>query len=237
MGAAARLGYGGLPIQRLAWRSWRQSEDCIGSPQRTQDFGFLHTFALLPQSIYPVDLRAGYIAHTGVDLYGTASLKHLGSLSYTVYVGRRQDSVDGGYIYLLRDRGINYADYHGLQYGADLLWNSPLKGLVVGVSRMNQDTTGTGTAVCTAGTPIDCNAFNPNGGIGVAGPAEEHSKKDWTNQFYGEYVIGNLRINAEYRRYYRVVIAWNNLMDVWADSRGWYTSASYRLSRRFEVGS
>ena len=78
--------------------------------------------------------------------------------------------------------------------------------------------------------------LEPHGPTGESRP-EEHSRKDWTNQFYGEYAVGNLKINAEYRRYYRDVIAWNNLMEVWADNRSWYTSASYRLSRRFEIGS
>jgi len=209
----------------------------IGLHNDTQDFGFLHTFALLPQSIYPVDLRDAYIAHTGGDIYGTLSLKSLGSLAYTVYAGHRQDSLYGGYIYLLQDRGVNYTTYGGLQYGADLRWNTPLKGLVAGISRMNQDTKGSGTAVCTAATPVNCAVYNPKGGAGVSAPDEEHSKKDWTNQFYGEYAIGNLKIDAEYRRYYRDVIAWNDLLDVWSDNRGWYVSGSYRLSRRFEVGS
>jgi hypothetical protein len=161
----------------------------------------------------------------------------LGSLSYTVYVGHRKDTANGGYVYLLRDRGIDYTSYSGLQYGADLRWNTPLKGLVAGISRLNQETNGTGTAVCTAATPISCTAFNPNGGIGVRGPAVEDSKHDWTNQFYGEYTAGNFRVSSEYRRYYRDVLAWNHLMDVWSDNRGWYTAASYRLSKRFEIGS
>ncbi len=224
------------------WKDWLgfragKVKTVLGLHNDTQDYEFLHTFALLPQSIYPLDLRDGYIAHTGGDVYGTLPLKQLGSLSYTVYAGHRQDNSNGGYIYLLRDRGINYTSYTGLQYGADLRWNTPLKGLVAGISRLNQDTTGTGTAVCTAATPISCTAFNPNGGMGVRGPAEEHSKHDWTNQYYGEYLVGNLKVSAEYRRYYRDVIAWNNLMDVWSDNRGWYTAASYRLSKRFEIGS
>jgi hypothetical protein len=145
--------------------------------------------------------------------------------------------VNGGYIYLLRDRGINYDRYGGLQDGADLRWATPVKGLLVGISRLNESTTGSGTGVCTARTPVNCQVFNPNGGAGVRAPLQEHSRKDWLNQFYGEYVIGNLKFDSEYRRYYRDVIAWNNLLDVWSDNRGWYTSASYRLSKRVEVGS
>jgi hypothetical protein len=209
----------------------------LGLYNDTQDMDFLHAFALLPQAVYPLDLHDGTISHAGGDVYGDVRLNRLGSLSYTLYVGHRSDSVNGGYIYLLRDRGIKYDQYGGLQYGADLRWNTPVKGLLVGISRLNESTTGSGTGVCTAATPVNCQVFNPNGGAGVSAPLQEHTRKDWLNQFYGEYVIGNLKFDSEYRRYYRDVIAWNNLLDVWSDNRGWYTAASYRLSKRVEVGS
>jgi len=209
----------------------------IGLYNDSQDMDFLHTFALLPQSVYPLDLHDGTIAHLGGDVYGDLAFKRLGTLSYTLYVGHRSDSVNGGYIYLLRDRGIDETYFGGLQYGADLRWTTPVKGLLVGISRLNEDMTGTGTAVCTTAVPINCQTFNPNGGAGVSAPDEEHSRTDWLNQFYGEYTIGNLKFDSEYRRYYRDEIAWNNLLDVWSDNRGWYTAASYRISKRVTVGS
>lgn len=49
--------------------------------------------------------------------------------------------------------------------------------------------------------------------------------------------IGNLRLDAEYRRYWRNQLAFNGLWDVKADTRGWYVSAAYRLTKRLEVGS
>jgi hypothetical protein len=206
----------------------------LGLYNDTQDIDFLHTFALLPQSVYPLDLHDGTIAHLGGDVYGGIALKRLGSLSYTVFAGHRSDSVNGGYLYLLRDRGINMTTYGGLQYGADLRWNTPLKGLLAGISRINEDITGKGIAVCSPAVPISCQAFNPNGG---AGTYQEHSHRDWINQFYGEYTVGNLKFDSEYRRYYRNQIAWNNLLDVWANNRGWYTAVAYRLSKRVEAGS
>src|ERR1700722_10815228 len=42
----------------------------LGLFNDTQDEGFLHTWAILPQSIYPLDLRSNVIAHTGGDIYG-----------------------------------------------------------------------------------------------------------------------------------------------------------------------
>ena len=56
----------------------------LGLYNDTQDLDFLHTFALLPQSIYPTDLRDATIAHLGGDIYGSVSLRHhLGTISYT----------------------------------------------------------------------------------------------------------------------------------------------------------
>ncbi len=210
----------------------------MGLYNDTQDMSFLSTFALLPQSVYPLDLHDATIAHLGGDIYGDIALNRLGSLSYSVFVGHRNDSVNSGYLYLLRDRGVNMTQYGGLQYGADLRWSTPLKGFLVGASRVNEQISGSGTAVCSPAVPISsCNAFNPNGGAGVRGPYQEHSHRDWINQFYGQYTIGNLKVDAEFRRYYRDQIAWNNLLDVWADNRGWYTAASYRVSKRVAVGS
>jgi hypothetical protein len=77
----------------------------LGLYNDTQDMEFLHTFALLPQSMYPADMRSSTIAHTGGDLYGEIPLKRLGSLSYTAYAGQRQDSLYGGYPYLLKQFG------------------------------------------------------------------------------------------------------------------------------------
>lgn len=73
----------------------------LGLFNDTQDEDFLRPFALLPQSVYPTDLRAATIAHVGGDIYGNVSLlRHLGDLSYTVFAGHRSDSIYSGYPYL-----------------------------------------------------------------------------------------------------------------------------------------
>ena len=194
----------------------------FGLNNDTQDVDFLHTFALLPQSIYPTDLRDALIRHRGGDVYGQVGLKHLGSLSYTGFAGLRADSVNGGYIYMLQAAGINMTQYGGLQFGGDLRWNTPLKGLLLGASHMDENITGKGT-------------FNsPYFGSGAY---EEHSNKDQANQFYGEYTIGNLKIDAEYRRWWRNQQIFNGLFAISTDTRGAYVSAEYRFSRRFALGS
>ena len=45
----------------------------LGLYTDTQDQAFLHTWALLPQSVYPADLRSVSVAHVGGDIYGHIS--------------------------------------------------------------------------------------------------------------------------------------------------------------------
>jgi hypothetical protein len=198
----------------------------LGLYTDSQDLDFLHTFALLPQSVYPTDLRDATIAHLGGDIYGNFALQHkLGDLSYTVYAGHRSDSKYSGYRYYLSSFGAQIKSYGGLQYGADLRWSTPLKGLLVGVSRMNEDITAKGSVI---------NVFNPGAGLV---PYSEFSKADWTNQFYGEYTKGRLRIDSEYRRYWRNQEILNGTSESFADVRGWYISGAYRICKRLQIGS
>jgi hypothetical protein len=201
----------------------------LGLFTATQDLDFLRVFALLPQSVYPIDLRDATIAHLGGDIYGTVSLRHrLGDLSYTAYAGHRSDSIHGGYVYLAAQYGVYYSSYGGLKYGVDLRWNTPLKGLLLGASRMNEDITGQATAK------------NPSSVGPAFFPEIDRSKADWTNQFYGDYAVGKLRIDSEYRRflhnaYYTALgsVALTNETDV----RGWYVSGTYRVMKRLALGS
>jgi len=199
----------------------------LGLFNDTQDMDSLHTFALLPQSMYPVDLRDCNIAHTGGDLYGNIPLKRLGTLSYTTYAGNRQDSLYGGYPYLLHQFGISLTSYGGLQYGGDLRWNTPLPGLLVGGSHMRQEITGTGMFDPSVTAPV------PPAWV----PYKEWSNKDQTNQLYTELAAGNLRLDGEYRRYWRDQQIFNGLFEITTDVRSWYVSASYRVAKHLEFGS
>lgn len=195
----------------------------MGLYNDTQDLDFLHTFALLPQSIYPTDMRDSTIAHEGGDIFGEIQLKaHWGALSYTACAGQRHDSRYGGYPYLLRGVGIIFSSYGGLQYGGDLRWQTPIKGLVVGASRLNEDIDGRGTSTGFTSTPT---------------PYEEHSNSDWMNQFYARYAVGRLEIESEYRRYWRDQQIFNGFFLVQTDVRGAYAAGSYRINRWLQIGS
>jgi hypothetical protein len=222
------LDWGFADFRFKTWLGLRggKVKTTVGLFNDTQDLDFLRPFALLPQSVYPADLRDSTIAHLGGDIYGDISLKHkLGDLSYTVYAGHRSDSIYSGYPYLLSQFGTLFKSFGGLQYGADLRWSTPLKGLLIGASRLDQDTAGKGTSV----SPL-----NPTAG---RIPYSEWSKADWTNQFYGEYTHSKLRIESEYRRYLRDQMVFSGTAENEDDVRGWYVSGAYRISKRLELGS
>lgn len=195
----------------------------LGLYNDTQDLDFLHPFALLPQSVYPTDLRDATIGHLGGDIYGVISLKHrLGDLSYTAFSGHRKDSNYSGYVYLSEKYGIRSSSYGGLQYGGDLRWSTPLKGLLVGVSRMNQDLKDTGVSISPS--------------LGTF-PYSAVTRADWTNQFYGEYAIGKLLVASEYRRFLNDQLTNGGVFRSISDVRGWYVSGAYRITRRLALGS
>ena len=186
----------------------------------SQDMEFLQTWALLPQSIYAVDQRSSYIAHTGADLYGSVSPKKLGTFSYVAWAGKNPSDLNGGYAYALSTIGVDYTTYGGRSDGADLRWATPLSGLTVGASYMARDVVGNGT----------WDIYGP------PSPVHEESKKEYLQQFYGQYVRGNFHADYEYRRYFRGIMV-DSSMPVSDDDRAWYASGAYRVSKRLELGS
>jgi hypothetical protein len=198
----------------------------LGLHNDTQDLEFLSPFALLPQSVYPTDLRDTTIAHLGGDLYGRGLLgRQWGALSYTLYAGQRRDSIYSGYPYVLTQFDIRMKAYGGLQYGADLRWNTPVKGLLVGVSRMNEEISARGTTSIYG---------DPSAG---RIPYSEWSRADWTNQFYGQYTVGKLNLEGEYRRYLRDQMIYDGTSEAVIDVRGWYIAGSYRVQKHLQLGS
>lgn len=201
----------------------------MGLYNDVQDFDFLRTSVLLPQSVYPADVRDTTIAHVGGDVYGDVALGDRGGmLSYTVYAGRREDSKYGGYAYLIGDlpqTTKSAFDYlNGVQVGWDVRWATPVPGLLVGASRIDEDL----TAQFAAGTPSDTKlttTFN------------------WTNQFYVQYRFKNLLLDSEYREFKRNVTVDGPSVcrcrepEFLTHVQGWYVAASYQLVQKLQVGS
>ena len=93
---------------------------------------------------------------------------------------------------------------------------------------MNEDLTGKATLVERTGSGT---AFVPE---------SERSRADWTNQFYGEYTVGKLRIDSEYRRFLhdeQFIVLDHVVLETTTDVRGWYVSGAYRVMKRLALGS
>lgn len=199
----------------------------LGLYNDSQDMEFLHPWALLPQSVYPLDLRSETIAHVGADVYGDIRLKNLGSLEYTVYGGRVPQDLHGGYVYGLQKNSRHINSIQGTMVGADLRWTTPLKGLLAGISIIRRD-------VATSGV----NASNNT-------PYDIATRKDHTPAFYAQYIFGKLQVDGEYRRNLNVrdttsVSSRTGLSGVSTrddDSRSGYTSIAYRLAKWIQVGT
>ncbi len=196
----------------------------LGLFNDTQDMEFLHTWAILPQSMYPLDLRASSIAHTGGDVYGTIGLKKLGDLSYTGYAGTVSYDPYGGYPYGLMALGLNLTSMTNRQVGGDLRWNGVIRGLLLGVSYAYQPLVGnlTTQVAPTVTFPV---AIESNGN---------------TAAYYAEYKAGNLTLDGEYRREVDTGTEKIGPMPTSRfsqDQRGWYAAAAYRVAKRLELGA
>ena len=226
------------------WKDWfgirgGKVKTVLGLYNDTQDMEFLHTWALMPQSVYPVDVRGDSIAHLGGDVYGNIAVKKMGTFSYTVYGGKRPNDAEGGYLYGFStssrvtnpDGSFKYVtsstkkidEYSGPVFGADLRWTTPCKGLVLGASYMKQDITTTGNYLKPTTIPYRLVTLN-----------------NPTTAFYVEYGVGNLRLAGEYRR--EVKQTYFNaptgaLVPGDENARSGYVSAAYRISKRLELGT
>jgi hypothetical protein len=197
----------------------------LGLYNNLQDVDSLFTWALLPQSMYPIDLRGSTIAHIGGDLYGRIPLRKYGKVDYTAYGGVLPSDPHQGYIYGLRTIFSYTTPYVGPIAGGDLKWTTPLKGFLAGASFMEQHPKGSGTTVA--------------GGLGAAGPFTQDTKKRQISQFYVQYLVKGLHIDGEYHRDYRdeAIIMPAMSADVQWNARSWYISGAYRFSKRIELGS
>lgn len=194
----------------------------LGLYNDTQDLDFLNTWALLPQGMYPIDLRSVTIAHQGGDVYGSIDARKLGTFSYTGYIGWRPHSDSDGYLYGLRSLNINLNTFTGKMFGGDLRWNTPVNGLLVGASILQQNPSGQYISTTSLMGP-------------VGGTIDTVTRNNQTIQYYGQYQNSRLRVDAEYRRNWRAQ-GYVGVREVSYDGRAWYISGAFRIAKWLEVG-
>jgi hypothetical protein len=202
----------------------------MGLYTSTQDADFLRPWALLPQSVYPTDLRSTNIAHDGLDIYGEIPLGKAGFLDYTAYAGFRPTDNYSGLLYQFQDAGWSTEGIDASMAGGDLRWTTPLKGLTAGVSQIFQKERAQlpSTGVITPGydTPVP-------GIEGVAGPYR-------TTAVYADYGLGNLHFAGEVRRNIRLVDLQQGFPFRYVrnlNEKAWFVSASYRFNKWAEIGA
>lgn len=193
----------------------------LGLFSDTQDMEFLYTWALLPQGMYPLDLRSVTIAHIGADVYGTVPMGKAGSVAYTGYLGKVQDDDHGGYRYGVQDSGLGFkTGLNSRGGGFDVRWTTPVDGLMTGYSfTQNRDTVTLVVNALKLPFTVDSN------------PARRQSA-------YADYQRSRLRLSGELRREFTDL---SMVPAVYAraqtPSRAWFGAASYRVHEMLEVGS
>ena len=194
----------------------------LGLFNDTQDMEFLQTFALLPQGIYPLDLRSNTISHTGGDVYGEVSLHKAGSLSYTGYAGIRSNDKQGGLYYGNAAAGDPFQSFSGKAVGGDVRWHTPVQGLMIGASWADQ--TQDSHILITAAD----NAL-----------LILHNTPQHVTAGYVDYVRGKWHLESEYRDNY--LLETFTLLGATAHTnqgtKGWFGAVAYRVNKRLEIGT
>jgi len=194
----------------------------LGLFNETQDQEFLYTWALLPQAVYPLDLRELTNAHTGGDVYGSLGMKGGGVVSYQMYAGALPADYRSGFLYGIEDAGFKNVKYSARATGYDLRWTAPVAGLMAGVSQKFSQRDYTGEL---AARPIEATA---------------NTYMARQTAVYLEFARGPWRLDAEYRsmkRLTRIVGVPGPLQQSGQISPGWFVALSYRFSRHIEVGA
>jgi hypothetical protein len=203
----------------------------LGLYNDTQDAEALNTWALLPQSIYPLDLRSSTIAHTGGDVYGEIPLHKLGSVSYTAYYGARSFDKYGGTDYLAADQGIPIFHDSGKTRGIDMRWNTPVTGLMLGGSfaDLSEDRNGEWT------TCLQCTFSIPGAYY------RQDAVPDYITSAYGDYLHGKWHFAGEFRREQQTFnitsAAFSGVFVYNGSNQSVFGSAAYRVSKLLELGA
>ena len=190
----------------------------------TQDIDPSFLWALLPESIYPIDSRSSYLAHYGGVVYGTLSAnKKLGKFEYRAWGGEGVYNSGDGYFGPQAEAGFNLPNnIKGPLYGGALHWKTPFSGLMVGASAL-KDTSWAAAYTANHGATLGTDTLLANTQPNYFA---KYEKDKWMGAF-------------EYER------SWGNQLARFPDSpstnlrnddRGWYAMASYKVTAKLTAG-
>jgi hypothetical protein len=192
-----------------------------GLLNENQDIDPAQLWTLLPPSIYSVASRNSVLAHYGGVAYGAVHLgESLGKLQYFGYGGQRVVASDDGLFQPLRDKGIALpSGATGPMYGGVLHWQTPVRGLMVGVSEDSEHTSGTATLGSFTG--------------------KLHATHFYQPYFYGRLERNKVMIAGEYTRQAlqkTTAFVGGPTIFVDKDQRAFYLMASYKLAAKLTAG-
>jgi hypothetical protein len=182
-----------------------------------QDIDSLYPWALLPEAVYPVDLRDLHLAHTGFVAYGDVHPgKRGGDIAYQVFAGSRSADATDGFSIGLAEEGLNLGDTSGPTWGGDVRWNSPLSGWILGASYLKNDLKAPGATMDGVPTP--------------------YRLKYTTEDFYSQYDYKKVTLSMEWNiePSYEYVGA---LPVDYSPSRVWYWMGTYHITDRWSAGA
>jgi hypothetical protein len=183
----------------------------------SQDVDAIFLWTLLPQSSYAIDNKSFLLAHLGGEVYGGLPLgSRAGKLEYSGYAGQATLDLNGGYVKQFTDGGILFTTPpSGKLYGGDLRWEAPLTGL-------------------TLGSSADVLALD-----GSAPEGSMHLAPEFNSTEYAQFQKGKFYFAGEYRRVPldTIVTSGPLVFRFPVDGRSWYVMASYRISKKVQVGS
>jgi hypothetical protein len=199
----------------------------LGLYNDVQDIDSMQTFALLPQGLYPMDLRSNFIAHTGADVYGIIPAFRKSQVRYTVYAGARANDPNGGYYYMLETNNPPLAQvnsFGGNTTGADLRLETPLHGFTVGSSYLIQ----------SIHVALDFLHKFPGRITDGSGSPEQIVSG------YMDYAAGRWHLSGEYRRdkaIRDVTLMGKPYMMSNGAYMGAFGTVAFRVDKRLEVGT
>lgn len=211
-----------------------------GFYNKTRDIDMLRTFILLPQSIYIETFRDTLTAMKGVGIYGEIPLHSLGNISYEFLGGGMNIDKEGSTIKGVEAQGLFKIENYNVKktFCGEIIWEAPLEGLRLGVSRLNIDLKLQGVLTQDLTIPVSFPPYTIT--IAREGDPFFGEVPNFRRTVYSlEYTRRNLVLAAEYFRQDQTTstrITGMEPMKRIFKFEGFYGSATYRFLDRFETG-
>lgn len=229
------------------WKSWLnfrvgKMKAPHGMYNETRDIDLLRTGIFLPNSVYMEENRDELSSLKGGGVFGRITMGRAGALIYQGMGGVTSIGDTGGMarkmegLFVERNfaNRVNQVDV-GKTVVANLQWETPLKGMLLGFSAVDTELKLSGSLLTDSLQPVP---------VLRGDRAEIEFQTLILNTFSMEYSRENLMFSGEYMRSFhdytytidssiagRIVIPFKN------DMEGFYGNASYRLSEWLELGS